>query len=112
MPESIARTHVVCVTASGQRTPVVVDVGRPTQGDDGLWSCTVSLSGLFARLAPMRSHDSLHALCLGLFLVRNLLWQVIDDGGRIVIAGDGDQDCPLDAFFAPPLPRHPSGEES
>lgn len=107
MKKVIANTKVVCVTGKGERLPVTVSIGQPYQGEDGLWVCPLSLEGLYQRLSPMKSDDSLHALCLSIFLARNLLMEFIDEGGRVLIAESQDEDFPMDAYFSPPLPRNP-----
>jgi hypothetical protein len=105
MSEEIASTNVICVTPEGERLPVTISIGRPYRDSDGLWACPVSLQGLYRRLSPMKSDDAFHALCLSIFLVRNLLAGVVEDGGRVLLVGtDDDQELPLDAYFPPPPP--------
>lgn len=111
MSEEIASTNLICITPAGERLPVTVSIGRPSKDDAGLWACPVSLHGLYPRLRPMKSDDSLHALCLSLHLVRDLLYGFVEEGGRILIAGTEDeQELPLDAYF--PLPSHNIGASS
>jgi hypothetical protein len=47
----------------------------------------------------MQGADSLHALCLALGLVRNLLAGFVQDGGRLILPGTGGEDFPLRAYF-------------
>lgn len=101
MDEEIARTDLICITSAGERLPVRVMIGGPTRTDEGLWVCPVGLHGLYQRLSSMKSDDSLHALCLSVALVRDLLKGFVDDGGRIFIAGAVDEEFPLDAYFPP-----------
>lgn len=102
---------MICVTPAGERLPVTVSIGRPIKDDAGLWACPVSLTGLYPYLRPMKSDDSLHALCLSLHLVRDLLYGFVEEGGRILIAGTEDeQELPLDTYF--PLPVHSARESN
>lgn len=104
--EEIASADLLCVSAAGAQFPVTVSVARPTRQEDGLWSCAVRLDGLYSHLSPMKSDESLHALCLGLFLIRNLLLGFIADGGKILLPGAEQEEFPLDAYF----PKVPTEE--
>lgn len=98
--ETVAESSLVGVRSDGERFSIRVTVGRPLQSEDGLWACSVGLEGLYERLAPQKSDDSFHALCLGIFLLRNLLNGFLEDGGRLLIAGsDGEEAFPLEAYF-------------
>lgn len=105
MSDEIASTTLICVTPRGERLSVIASIGRPYRDEDDLWLCPVSLQGLYPKLSPMKSDESFHALCLSIFLVRNLLVGFIADGGRILIAGTDDEEFPIDAYF--PQPQRP-----
>lgn len=100
MNEPIASTNLVFVTPEGKHLPVTISIGRPHLEDDGLWSCPISMRGLYQKLSPMKSDDSLHALCLGIFLIRNLLTGFVEDGGRILTEKAGEE-LPIEAYFPP-----------
>jgi hypothetical protein len=103
MSEAISSARLVCVTPEGDRLPVTISIGRPVKNKEGLWVCPVNLQGLYPRLSPMKSNDSFHALCLSIFLVRDLLMGFVEGGGQILIAETKDeQELPLDAYFPPP----------
>ena len=96
----MAVSELICERRCGERIPVKVVVGRPEQGEDGLWSCEVSLDGLYDRLAPMKSDDSFHALCLGIGLLRRLLSGVLAEGSRLLIPRTSpEQNWPIEAYF-------------
>ena len=96
-----ARTELLGIEADGKRLPITVEINCPELGEDGLWFCQTSLHGLYPRLSPMRSDDSLHALCMGLFLIRNLLLGFIEEGGRLMFFESPDQEFPVEAYFPP-----------
>lgn len=102
MDDEISGTKLICVSPKGDRFSVIVSIGRPYRDEDNLWVCPVGLEGLYPKLSPMKSDDSFHALCLGIFLIRNLLGGFIASGGRILIEGTDDEEFPMNAYFPPP----------
>jgi hypothetical protein len=98
MGDDIVSSGLICITPAGERIPVTIVIGRPYCDGDGLWVCPVGLEGLYRRLSPMKSDDPFHALCLSVFLVRNLLAGFIEEGGRVLIAST-NEDFPIEAYF-------------
>jgi hypothetical protein len=81
--DTIVETIVDCVSPTGERHSVTVEIGRPYK-TDGPWACPVTIRGLYDRLPDVCGEDSLQALCLAASLVRSLLTGVIENGGRLM----------------------------
>ena len=86
------------VTATGEEVLVVAELGPLYQQSDGVWRCPVKLAGLHNRLADIAGEDSLQALCLGASLVRHLLEDVVQKGGKVLHRSDRSE-YPLEATF-------------
>jgi hypothetical protein len=107
MKEPIASTELLVVPASGRELTVVATIGRPYRDATGEWRCRVELAGLQDRLPDMAGADSLQALCMAASLIRSLLEDVGEKGGR-VLDPSSRADYPIAAMFgrvgAPPAP--------
>jgi hypothetical protein len=101
MDSPIASLKIVRVTADGRRIPITVEVGLPRQNTDaGEWSCPIQLAGIDDQVRPAYGDDSLQALCIALRHIRSQLETVIELGGRLIDAENGE-DFPLEAYFGP-----------
>lgn len=78
---------------------IQVSIGHPFRcGDDPeIWECPVEISPLYRRLRGARSDNSLHALCLTLSLVIDLLTDFQQKGGSLGY-GPGDASVSLDLY--------------
>jgi hypothetical protein len=105
----IASTELIVVTGDGRETAVTAAIGQPYQSDGAEWRCPVRLSGLHEELAEMAGVDSLQALCMGASLLRALLQDVTDKGGRVLEAARRSE-YNLSAVFGRlgELPRDPA----
>ena len=105
--ESFAGETVVCVDPNGQRTLVRIEIGRPYAVSAQQARCPVRMRGLYDDLGFVAGGSTLQALSLALLLVGNLLTRFVQRGGRVLVHeleggdGDGDQDFPFEAYFAP-----------
>lgn len=97
-PDPIAALDIEVRTAGGETFPIGVRIGAPYEAANGVWSCPVSLPGLFEDLADARGEDSYQALCLAIRLAQDLLQDVRDKGGELLTQGDA---WPLEAYLAP-----------
>jgi len=61
-----------------------VMIGKPFEGEDGIWASPVAAEGLFGRLTDIRGSGSLQALCLAISLARKLLEDFIGRGGKVL----------------------------
>jgi hypothetical protein len=95
---AIASTELLVLSRTGEEMPVTVALGRPYQAPTGEWRCPLRLMGLPERHPDMAGEDSLQALCMAASLVRALLEDVIDKGGRVLDAASRS-DYALDAVF-------------
>lgn len=80
----IASTQLVVVRSDGKETRVTAAIGQPYRSVEGEWRCPVRLTGLHRHLPDMAGVDSLQALCMGASVLRALLEDVTDKGGRIL----------------------------
>ena len=98
LPEKIIETSLDCVDQTGQRSRLVVELGRPYRALEGEWACPVAIHGLHDRLQDVRGEDSLQALCLAVSLIRSLLSSYLEDGG-LLMHPDTDYPYDLNATF-------------
>src|ERR1039457_2539449 len=101
MEDAIAETEIQCVSLSGHSFTSILRVGRPRLHDRGMWSCSLSMDGLFHEDRPLFGDDSLQALCLAMDFARSQLQDCVSRGGQLVIPGTRDA-FPLNAYFASP----------
>jgi hypothetical protein len=99
MEAPVASLKIVHLTAGGRRIPITVEVGLPRRNSDaGEWCCPIQLAGIDDRVRPSYGEDSLQALCIALRHIRSQLETVIELGGRLIYAEDGEE-FPLEAYF-------------
>ena len=72
------------MSATGEETLVTAALGRPYQAQSGEWRCPVWLTPLHHRLPDIAGEYSLQALCLAASLIRTLLENVVEQGGRVL----------------------------
>lgn len=96
--DSIATLDLAEIAATGRRTSIRVEIGRPHPDPRGGWACPVLVDGLDGKVRDIFGEDSLQALCLGLRIVRVHLACVLERGSRLVDARD-DSDFPLEVYF-------------
>ncbi len=97
----IAEEKLVCLWPDGRRIGLHVRIGRPYVVDDLEARCPVAPDGLHGDLRDVSGGSSLQALVLALRLVRTLLRDVVDRGGKILLEGEGADDTgiDLDTYF-------------
>jgi hypothetical protein len=78
----IAFRKLKAVDAKGKAFDLEIIVGHPYEVDEHEWSCPVTLKGLY-KLGPISGVDSLQALMLALGLVKSLLDDFCEKGGKI-----------------------------
>ncbi len=79
---------VVINRSHGETLEVVLEVGTPVREPSGEWSCAVSATGLFDRLAAQRGVDSFQAGVLAVSLLRTLVHGEIESGATILWLGE------------------------
>jgi hypothetical protein len=85
MEDAIAQTEIQCVSPSGDSFTSILRVGRPRLDDRGMWSCSLSMDGLFREDRPLFGDDSLQAFCLATDFARSQLQDFVLRGGQLFI---------------------------
>jgi Domain of unknown function (DUF6968) len=98
MPEHVASVSLIILTATGEELQAEASVGLPYRSATGEWRCPVRLDDLHETLPDIAGEDSLQALCLAASLLRSLLEDVIEKGGRVLCADRSEY--PIAAIFA------------
>jgi hypothetical protein len=93
----IARTQFRRVADGEPEQDIHIEIGRPYETATGEWACSIAVRGLHHDAAAMRGEDSFQALALALDLVRRLLQQSVDRGGRFQYP-DTSEEVPLEAL--------------
>ena len=96
----IATLELLALHTDGRRAPFTLRLDAPEEAPTGEWECALHLDGLIDNLSPVSGHDSVQALCLALLLAAELLRRFLAGGGRLLDPLGGDEDWPLDAYFA------------
>ncbi len=99
MSQKVASVDLICVRPDGSQTPVRAWVGMPKRLSEKEWACPVGLDGLYDHLADIRGADSLQSLCLALTLIRSLLENLVEPGGRLLDSQDR-HDYPIKSVFS------------
>ena len=111
-PTWIAEEQIVFVHPDGRRNSGRIAVGLPVQGAEDA-RCPIALDGL-QRCGPIVGDSTLQALLLAIQYLAMRLHDFRSKGGRVVYAGEAeDEDMPLEAFFGALLrdPTPPSDDE-
>ena len=95
MNDIVAEREIVCVFEKTMESKVLIQVHQPTL-QDGLWYTYVEMGGLLKQPVEVRGVDSLQALSLALELIKNVLKQVKEEGGKVFWA-DKSAEIDLDA---------------
>jgi hypothetical protein len=98
--EIIARRELTGVAVSGDRFPVLIEIGRPRpMGDpNNNWRCSVSVTPLLHCSVEIGGYDSLQALTLAISLAHQQLVDFVGRGGRLRYA-KSDDEFKLDEAF-------------
>ena len=99
MSHTIAEETLVALRSSGERVRVTASLGSPYEVHPGEWACPVSLSGLYPQLPDVHGGSSLQALCLAASLLRQLLTNFVEGGGRL-LHEDGAEPFSIASCFA------------
>jgi hypothetical protein len=70
--------------------PINIEIGMPYEVGEDEWACPVSVQPLYGRLHDAHGSDSFQALFLAMRLALSLLKGFTDDGGELLMHGDGD----------------------
>ena len=93
MKDRIIEMSLDSLDPSGERSRLVIELGKPYRAAEREWACPVAIRGLYDRLHDIRGVDSLQALCLAASLIRSLLEDYIQNGGTLMHPGS---DYPYD----------------
>ena len=99
MNDAVASTKIIGIRPNGERMEIVFAVGRPyleSGGEFEQWRCPVSLEPLQSRLADAAGADSLHAICMALYLGLYLLGHFKEEGGKLL--HDDDTEFSLTSY--------------
>jgi hypothetical protein len=94
---AIAKREMFLIRKSGERVPLIVEIGAPRQHTGGFWHTPVALHGVDGRLSDICGEDSLQSLCLAVELVRRRISSLVGSGQRVVDEDGGD--FPFEAYF-------------
>ena len=86
MSDNFVSTVIYGIAKSGEKFPIHIEIGKPyhrKKHGEYDWACPLSLKPLYQNLAEAAGVDALHALCLGLSLVFDLLSHFCIEGGRL-----------------------------
>lgn len=108
----IAEEQVVFVTASGDRIPGRIAIGKPEHVTPEEVHCPIALDGLYPRVGPIIGASSVQALLLAVRFLGTILHGFTSRGGRVVDPAD-DSDMAIEASFGPLLrdPEPPAADE-
>jgi len=98
----IARVELTAIRPSGERFPIVVEIGRPyPDASRDAWRCPVSLADLDSVTPHLAGGDGLQALCIVVMFIKRRLSDFVEAGGRLYLAGgeDATHEFPLEAYF-------------
>lgn len=102
MKDVISKLELVGVRSSGERVPVIVEIGRPYEVRDGKGAdcaaCPVAIHGLHGDLHDIYGEDTLQALTLGIAFIHQLLSDFTAKGGRLCFK-DSDEDFDFEPYF-------------
>ena len=93
----IASQRVTAVDPGGRRRAIAIRIGKPHRVTKGGWACPAD-SGVSGRHAA-RGSDSFQVLCLAISLVRALIEDFVERGGRFLDPID-DSEWPPDEMAA------------
>src|SRR5262245_8093968 len=102
MADEVASMEFIAVRPSGERQRIRVSLSRPVRTSHGDWSCHVEGGDLVrGPRVGVVGLDSWQALCLAISFVRRTLDEFLEEGGRLLFAGDepAETDLPIDAIF-------------
>jgi hypothetical protein len=105
--DPIATASFVIARADGNRTPIVVTVGRPYVVDEAESRCPILITGLDGQNADIAGSDSLQALGLALSFIRRRLEHQVEQGSKLLYEGESDDDdveVDLQALFGSSSP--------
>jgi hypothetical protein len=82
----VAERALVCVAASGERTPFTVRLGTPYYDPRGNWACPVALDGLVQPMVDIAGIDAWQALMLARRVAYQLLASLSEKGASYLDA--------------------------
>jgi hypothetical protein len=90
MPKTIgangwmATRRFIGVDPTGSERLISMRIGRPYKISDDEWACPAATDGLVGRHPDVHGGDALQALCLGISLVRSVVEDFLEKGGRLL----------------------------
>jgi hypothetical protein len=88
MKEIVAERKLTCINREGHRFNVIIRIGKPYLITDLDWACPVEAEGLYKTLADQHGVDSIQALLLSIKLLKQLLRNIMENGGKILVFED------------------------
>lgn len=115
-PETIAERVIYAVDNDARGFDVGIMIGKPYQTDFkyGDWACPVALIGLHGRFPDMYGVDSWQALIVAVRLVKALLTNFVEEGGKLYWEKGGEEITVAELFGKStevPTPDWPPTEE-
>ena len=98
--EVVAASQLIGLLPNGERLAITIEIGKPTLSETNpdTWACPIRIEPLHSSLPDIIGGDALHALCLAVNFVLNLLDAFIHQGGRLLL--DDDSEFPLNAYWS------------
>jgi hypothetical protein len=98
MSDWIAEESFTAHPRLGGRMNVTARLARPHRLAEDEYACAVALDGLHENLPEIHAVSSLQAVCLAASLLRNVLSDFVERGGRLKY-GETDEDVDIAACF-------------
>lgn len=98
MDEPIAEINLIGIWPDGSRKPIRIQIGKPYLKNEG-YACPATLDGLYESLCDLQSSESFSALCLAMGLIRRLLLDFQQKGGKLFFNDENstfDEDQEID----------------
>lgn len=86
-PDVVAVTELIFDKPDGGRLSGQMYIGRPVKIEGHPWRCPVGVTGLFGELPDIAGADPLHSMWLAMQLLKRLLTDFVQNGGKVSFMG-------------------------
>lgn len=97
MNKTIVETTFRAQWSNGRRQKIIVRIGQPIRAKTQEWVCSIQIVG-FRKTTRVCGVDALQALCLGVQLTGDLLYEFRKQGARLSFIASAEE-VPLDAYI-------------
>lgn len=88
MQAPVAERTLIAESQGAPRFTIKLRIGAPARSSNDSWVCAASIEGLTGRSLDAHGADSLQALLLALWTVRDVLEHFVKGGGKLYLPGD------------------------